>query len=54
MKKRQDKTNAVRAMRRLARKNHAATLAGWPSWSAFETAVINDKVTIPIKPHEEG
>jgi len=49
MPRRKDPTNRDRALRRLGLKNFAAINAGWASWSAFETAVINNKVQIPRK-----
>ena len=36
-----DSTRAERQQKRLAALNAAARAAGWASWSAYETAVIN-------------
>jgi len=36
-----DTTRAERQKKRLAALNAAARAAGWASWSAYETAVIN-------------
>ena len=42
-----DKTQKRRTDRRRAALKKAALVAGWESWSAFETAVVNGKVKIP-------
>ena len=36
-----DSTRAERQQKRLAALNAAARAAGWASWSAYETAVVN-------------
>ena len=36
-----DTTRAERQQKRLAALNAAARAAGWASWSAYETAVVN-------------
>lgn len=48
--KRADYTTATRQQRRRQQKQAIAQAAGWPSWSALETALINGVVSPPTNP----
>jgi hypothetical protein len=48
-----DNTRAARQNRRRTALTAAAKAAGWASWSEYETAVINAKVTIQEREEPE-
>lgn len=48
-----DSTATERQTKRRAQLAEIAQRAGWESWSAYETAVLNGKVQIPKKPPAE-
>jgi hypothetical protein len=49
-----DKTGTKRMQKRQAALKKAALAAGWDSWSAFETAVIRNRIKIPKNPEKKG